>query len=154
MVCARTHQGRALRTQQEGCPLQAKERVLIRNQTAALIWTSCLQSHKKCLLFGPLLVVLVMQLKLTELGGHIGMGAPCLFEVNINSHAYPPFFVWKVTVSRTELRGSTPGPHSVSFPWGPAVAHSFMHSFLHSFMRSFLPSFISTYYAQSPGALA
>lgn len=65
----------------------------------------------------PLLVVLVMQLKLTELGGHTGTGALCLpAEVNRSSHAYPSFFVWKVTVSRTELEGSTPGSHSVSFP--------------------------------------
>lgn len=61
--------------QQEGCLLQAKERVLIRNQTTALIWTSCLQSHEKEMsAVWPLLVVLVMQLKLTELGGHTGTG--------------------------------------------------------------------------------
>ena len=75
MLCACTHQGRTLRTQQEGCPLQAKERVLIRNQTTALIWTSFLQSHEKEMsAVWPLLVVLVMQLKLTELGGHTGRG--------------------------------------------------------------------------------
>ena len=33
--------------QQEGRPLQAKERVLIRNKTTALIWASHLQSHEK-----------------------------------------------------------------------------------------------------------
>lgn len=47
MLCACALQGKTLRMQQEGRPLQAKERVLIRNKTTALISTSHLQSHEK-----------------------------------------------------------------------------------------------------------